>query len=192
MLTAVWRPNGLAATFVLYASAGDAVPLSEADTRAKLIDPALHGRGWTEDLIRREETAGTVDIIDGKPRRRGKGRTDYTLRVKVNSDTQPVAVAVLEAKAEHLPPAAGLEQAKWYGLACKRLNTPFVIATNGRADSDRSWTVTRDRIEARNYDLKAVNPNANVNEDKRTPGELLDIIEAKQREIAALVAALRK
>lgn len=32
--------------------------LSEADTRAKLIDPALHARGWTEDLIRREETAG--------------------------------------------------------------------------------------------------------------------------------------
>lgn len=31
--------------------------LSEADTRAKLIDPILHRRGWTEDLIRREETA---------------------------------------------------------------------------------------------------------------------------------------
>ncbi|MEA2074372.1 MAG: hypothetical protein U9O85_01350 [Euryarchaeota archaeon] len=30
--------------------------LSEADTRAKLIDPVLHRHGWTEDLIRREET----------------------------------------------------------------------------------------------------------------------------------------
>jgi len=29
--------------------------LSESDTRAKLIDPALHLRGWTEGLIRREE-----------------------------------------------------------------------------------------------------------------------------------------
>ena len=38
------------------------MPLSEADTRAKLIDPALHARGWTEDLIRREETAGAVEI----------------------------------------------------------------------------------------------------------------------------------
>jgi len=27
--------------------------LSEADTRAKLLDPGLHARGWTEDLIRR-------------------------------------------------------------------------------------------------------------------------------------------
>ncbi len=31
--------------------------LNESDTRAKLIDPALHKKGWTEDLIRREETA---------------------------------------------------------------------------------------------------------------------------------------
>jgi len=28
--------------------------LSEADTKAKLIDPALHQRGWTEDLIRHD------------------------------------------------------------------------------------------------------------------------------------------
>ena len=32
--------------------------MSEADTRAKLIDPALHSSGWTEDLIKREETVG--------------------------------------------------------------------------------------------------------------------------------------
>ena len=42
------------------------MPLNEADTRAKLIDPALHARAWTEDLIRREETAGAIEIIDGR------------------------------------------------------------------------------------------------------------------------------
>jgi type I restriction enzyme M protein len=68
----------------------------------------------------------------------------------------------------------------------------FLHLLPSRGDSDRSWTVTRDQIEARNYDLKAVNPNAKVNEDKRTPSELLDIIEAKQKEIATLVAALRQ
>ena len=86
--------------------------LSESDTRAKLIDPAIHKRGWTEDLIKREETAGAIEIIAGKVRKRSKGRTDYTLRIKVNKDTQPVAVALIEAKAEHLPPNYGLEQAK--------------------------------------------------------------------------------
>lgn len=60
--------------------------LNEADTRAKLIDPAIHKCGWTEELIRREETAGTVEIINGKARRRARGKIDYVLRVKVNVD----------------------------------------------------------------------------------------------------------
>jgi type I restriction enzyme R subunit len=106
------------------------IVLNEAETRAKLIDPAIHARGWTEDLIRREESAGAVEIVDGKPRKRSKGRVDYTLRVKVTPDSQPVAVALIEAKAENLPPDHGLEQAKVYA-ASRRLNVPFVIATNG-------------------------------------------------------------
>ncbi|MHB9075666.1 MAG: class I SAM-dependent DNA methyltransferase [Desulfobaccales bacterium] len=60
-----------------------------------------------------------------------------------------------------------------------------------RADSDRSWTVTREEIEARNFDLKAVNPHAKVEEDTRTPEELLDLIEAKGREVALALEALR-
>jgi type I restriction enzyme R subunit len=103
---------------------------NEADTRAKLIDPVIHKRGWTEDLIRREETAGAIEILGGKGRRRARGKVDYTLRIKVNPDTQPVAVALIEAKKEALSPGHGLDQAKGYA-ACKRLNVPFVFASNG-------------------------------------------------------------
>ncbi|HEX9987502.1 MAG TPA: DEAD/DEAH box helicase family protein [Chloroflexia bacterium] len=106
------------------------MPLNEADTRAKLIDPALRSRGWTEDLIRREESAGAIHIFDGYPRKQMRGRVDYTLRVKVNSAAQPVAVALIEAKSEDLPPTHGLEQAKLYA-ASQRLNVPFVYSTNG-------------------------------------------------------------
>jgi type I restriction enzyme R subunit len=102
----------------------------ESDTRAKLIDPAIHACGWTEDLIKREETAGAIEIIEGKPRKRSKGRVDYTLRIKVNPNTQPIAVALIEAKAEDLPPGHGLQQGKAYA-ACKRLNVPFVFSSNG-------------------------------------------------------------
>ncbi len=42
------------------------------------------------------------------------------------------------------------------------------------------------------YDLKAVNPNAVAEEDTRTPEELLDLIEAKGREIDEAVASLRR
>lgn len=106
------------------------MPLNESDTRAKLIDPALHTRGWTEDLIKREETAGAIEIHDDRPRRRGKGRADYTLRIKVGNEPQPVAVALIEAKSEEYPPAHGLEQGKLYADA-RRLNVPFVFSTNG-------------------------------------------------------------
>jgi type I restriction enzyme R subunit len=116
---------------------------SEADTRAKLIDPAIHARGWTEDLIRREESAGAIEVIDGRPRKRAKGRVDYVLRIKVNIDTQPVAVALIEAKAESLPPGHGLEQAKAYA-ACNRMNVPFVFSSNGHlfVEFDRSTGLT--------------------------------------------------
>jgi len=104
------------------------MPLSESDTRAKLIDPVLHSRGWTEDLIRREETAQGIDIVGGKPRRRQRGRTDYLLRIRVNANTQPIVVALLEAKRSDEPPDKGLEQAKRYA----RLNyVPFVYSCNG-------------------------------------------------------------
>ncbi len=104
--------------------------LNEADTRAKLIDPAIHRRGWTEELIRREETAGSIEIINGRARRRSHGKVDYVLRVKVNVDTQPVALALIEAKKESLPAGHGLEQAKGYA-ECRRLNVRFVISSNG-------------------------------------------------------------
>lgn len=61
-----------------------------------------------------------------------------------------------------------------------------------RADSEKSWTVTRKEIEAKNYDLKAVNPNRKSEEDSRTPDELLAIIEEKGKEISVAIAQLRK
>ena len=61
-----------------------------------------------------------------------------------------------------------------------------------RTDGEHSWTVERREIEARGYDLKAVNPHAKKDEDTRTPEELLDLIEAKGREVTDAIAALRK
>jgi type I restriction enzyme M protein len=60
-----------------------------------------------------------------------------------------------------------------------------------RGDSENSWTVSRADIEAKNYDLKAVNPNWHDVVDTRTPEELLDIIEQKGREIQDALSALK-
>lgn len=60
-----------------------------------------------------------------------------------------------------------------------------------RADNERSWTVTRAAIETKGYDIKAVNQHARSQKDLRTPEELLDLIEARGRQVAEAVAALR-
>ena len=76
-------------------------------------------------------------------------------------------------------------------LTIERFEEFFTLLPT-RGDSDHSWTVTREAIEARNFDLKAVNPNAKSTEDTRTPSELLDIIEAQGREVDAAIAELRR
>lgn len=61
-----------------------------------------------------------------------------------------------------------------------------------RAESERSWRVSRAAIEAKNYDLKAVNPNAKATDDLRTPAELLAIIDEKGRELQEALEPLRR
>jgi type I restriction enzyme M protein len=56
---------------------------------------------------------------------------------------------------------------------------------------ERSWTVERSAIEARNFDLKAVNPNRKVEVDTRKPIEIIDEVEAAGKEAAAAIARLR-
>jgi type I restriction enzyme R subunit len=105
------------------------MPRNEPQTRFELIDPALEAKGWTREHIKVEKSTGGIIMQNGKPRRR-KGRTDYLLRLIVSKDTQPVAVALIEAKAEDKSPAAGLIQGQRDG-ECDRLNVKFIFATNG-------------------------------------------------------------
>lgn len=76
-------------------------------------------------------------------------------------------------------------------LTLDRFGDLFALAGT-RANSPRSWTVTRAELEARGYDLKAVNPNAKSAGDTRTPLELLDEIEACGREVDAAITRLRE
>ena len=60
-----------------------------------------------------------------------------------------------------------------------------------RTPGERSWRVSAEELKAKNYDLKAINPNRKQKEDTRTPEELLSIIEAQAKEISSALAALR-
>ena len=60
-----------------------------------------------------------------------------------------------------------------------------------RQNSERSWRVSIDEIQAKNYDIKAVNPNRKPVEDTRTPEELIAIIESQQEEIKQAISKLK-
>jgi type I restriction enzyme M protein len=68
----------------------------------------------------------------------------------------------------------------------------FFAQLDGFKNSKKSWTVSIEEIKKKNYDLKAVNPNAEDTSDKRTPAELIEIIEECQKEIADGLSLLKK
>ncbi|WP_118858312.1 EcoAI/FtnUII family type I restriction enzme subunit R [Sphingomonas mesophila] len=98
--------------------------MNEAETRAELIDPALHAAGWgvvTDSRTRREVIA--PGRIMGGGRRASAKAADYVL---VYRNTK---LAAVEAKAGGKSYTEGVAQAKDYA-AC--LQTRFAFATNGK------------------------------------------------------------
>jgi type I restriction enzyme M protein len=61
----------------------------------------------------------------------------------------------------------------------------------GHESSERSWKVSIEEIEAKNYDIKAVNPNRKDETDKRTPEELVSIIETQNEELIKALKTLK-
>ena len=86
---------------------------------------------------------------------------------------------------------SGLKVAKRKPLTISHFDEFFELLPD-RRESERSWSVARSDIEAKNYDLKAVNPNRVVPVDTRTPEELIATIEAKGTEIEAALARLKR
>ena len=101
--------------------------LSESDTRAKFITPALYRAGWDEATqIRREVsfTKGRI-IVRGKLVSRGKAkRADYVLYYKPG-----LPLALIEAKDSAHAPGDGMQQALDYA---ETLHIPFVFSSNGQ------------------------------------------------------------
>lgn len=101
------------------------MPLSEQDTKAKLIDPKIHACGWVEDYIVREyQIADDRFYVEGEEYKRldTKKFADYVLKYK------ETIIAVLEAKAEDESPEKYLSQVQDYA---KRLDTPLAYISNG-------------------------------------------------------------
>jgi type I restriction enzyme R subunit len=96
--------------------------LTESDTRAQFIDPALAESGWIGHLVRREFQI-TAGRIIGAGKRAEPSITDYLLEYKGKR------LAVIEAKKWDLAHTEGVSQAIRDG---NKLRLPFAFATNGQ------------------------------------------------------------
>ena len=96
--------------------------LTESDTRAQYIDPALAQSGWEGHLVRREFQI-TAGRIIGAGKRAEPSIADYLLEYKGKR------MAVIEAKKWDLPHSEGVSQAVRDG---NKLRLPFAFATNGQ------------------------------------------------------------
>ena len=96
--------------------------LTESDTRAQYIDPALAKVGWEGHLVRREFQI-TAGRIIGAGKRAEPSIADYVLEYKGKR------LAVIEAKKWDLPHSEGVSQAIRDG---NKLRLPFAFATNGQ------------------------------------------------------------
>jgi type I restriction enzyme R subunit len=108
------------------------VGLGEADTRAKPIGPALHARGWTEDLIRREETAGSVESMGGQPRKCSRDRVNCALRVRVSPSSKPIAMTRRANRRINALPAVLLRRVFSWGLRNSACKTPKALKESGQ------------------------------------------------------------
>jgi type I restriction enzyme R subunit len=117
--------------------------MSEAETRAKLIDPKIKAGGWSEDLIEREYLyrKGRVRLIGEQTVRDTPQYADYVLRDKPKG----LILAVLEAKEEDRSPGHGLQQALAYA---EDLAVRFAYSSNGHefVEQDRAAGVVTEHL----------------------------------------------
>jgi len=85
---------------------------------------------------------------------------------------------------------SGLNITKNQPLTVEQFDEFFKLLP-GCESSERSWKVSIEEIEAKNYDIKAVNPNRKDETDKRAPEELISIIETQNEELIKALKALK-
>ena len=118
---------------------------------------------------------------------------DFTARkAKAHEEAEPFR---RQGRAKEQEVAGWRERLAELKKATPRNEKAITEAESQITDSTRAareFNGQAEEIENAVYDLKAVNPHAKNDEDTRTPEELLDLIEAKGREVAEALAVLRR
>lgn len=100
-------------------------PANEAETRSRLIRPAIASSGWSDLQIREEfsYTLGRIHVAGNKWKRGDMKKVDFLLEYRPG-----VPIALIEAKHIGKSLGSGMQQALGYAEA---LDIPFVFSSNG-------------------------------------------------------------
>lgn len=122
-------------------------------------------RSWAVDIVARRSTA------------KREAEPLHVRAARPAAEAANLREKIKELKKENDPDLAKISALSEKALASER----------EARESERKAQAIVDAV----YDLKAVNPNAKNEQDTRTPEELLDLIEAKGREVAEALKTLR-
>lgn len=106
------------------------MPLSAHEARIRHADGALIAAGWTDAFVRRVESPGAVVVDEGTVKPPPLPRVEFLLCVPAGPGDLPVPAALLEIKAEFLPPDHAVDEAT-LRADCLRHHVPMAFTTNG-------------------------------------------------------------
>lgn len=162
--------------------------------------PATLTAGWGEDVPVDEPNEGRpfpsfARLLPARGTPAAESRHSWTVdfaarRRRAREEMGPHIAAVAEAKAEVVSLKEKLRalraaDRKHAGIA------PLEARITEREKAAREAQAAADAIDAAVYDLKAVNPNAVVWTDTRTPAEVIESIEEQGRIVANALERLR-
>jgi len=153
--------------------------LSELKIRKKIPLMLKH----FDDFLRLLPTRGDSELswtVDMDARKRAAAEQARPLKEQATAKSQQAAQwsqRVADLKRAKLRDDQAIEQAE--------------VKVKDLTRESRDLAAKAKEIEDAVYDLKAVNPHKKPNVDTRTPEELMNIIEAKGKEVADALAALR-
>lgn len=165
--------------------------LDDADLPASLIDM------WKDDEANADQPFPSyARLLKKRGTKAGESRYSWTVdfagrRKQAREDMKPHQAEVERAKAELVSLKEKLKALKANGNdQAKKESLEARIREEEKAAREAQAKV--DAIDAAVFDLKAVNPNAVVKLDERTPEEVICSIEEQGKIVAKALATLRK
>jgi len=158
--------------------------------------PAVLTESWAEDENRTGEFPSYARLLPARGTPAAESRYSWTVdfaarRKQSREDMRPFVEEAARLKAEAVSLKEKLKALKAANSKDKKIDD-LETEIAGREKAAREAQAKAAAIDAAVFDLKAVNPNAIVKVDTRSPEEVIQSIEAQGKVVSDAVTALRR